>query len=89
MPFACPHCKGFLSFLGHIRSHRLPHTPLWIVELCGGLATGLEALLRASYAISSYAWIDTNPDAHTAASHRITYLRLLFPHLLPPKAIHD
>jgi hypothetical protein len=32
-----------------------PRIPLRIVELCGGLAIGLEALLRVGYAISSYA----------------------------------
>jgi len=62
---------GFVPNLRHIRSHRLPRIPLRVVELCVGLATGLEALLRAGYAIGSYAWVDTYPDAHTAASHRI------------------
>ena len=81
--------SGCVPSMGHIRPHRLPHTPLRIVELCGGLATGLEALLRADYAISSYTWIVTNPDANTAASHRITFLRLQFPHRIPPEAMHD
>ena len=81
--------SGYAPNLGHIRSHCLPHTPLRIVELCGCLATGLEALLGAHYAINSYTWVDTDMDAHTAASHRITYLRLQSPHLLPPEAIQD
>jgi hypothetical protein len=72
-----------------VRSHRLARIPLRSVDLSGCLDTGLEALLRVGYAISSYAWIDTDPDAHTVASHRIAYLRLQFPHLLPPGAIHD
>ena len=60
------------------------------MELCGGLVIGLEALLRVGYAIISDAWVDTDMDyAHTAASHRIAYLRLRFPHLLPSEAIHD
>ncbi len=79
--------SGYVPNLGHIRSHRLLWIPLRIVEHCGGLATGLEALLRVGYTISSYAWVNTDPDAHTVASHRIAYLRLKFPHLLPPEAI--
>ena len=80
--------SGYVPNFGHICSHRLPRIPPRIVELCGGLATGLDALLRVGYAISSYAWVDTNPDARTAASHRITYLRYQFPYLLPPEATH-
>jgi len=59
------------------------------VELCGRLATGLEALLRAGYAINSYAWADTDSDAHTATSHRVTHLRHQFPHLPPHEVIQD
>jgi len=36
----------YVSNLGHIRSHRLPRISLRILELCGGLATGLDALVR-------------------------------------------
>jgi hypothetical protein len=59
------------------------------MELCGGLTTGLEALLRAGYAINSYAWVDIDPDAHTAVSYRIADLKLQFPFLLPLEAIKD
>ena len=45
-------------------SHHLPREPLRIVELHGGLATGLKALLRVGYAIHSYVWVDIDPDAH-------------------------
>jgi len=64
--------SDYVPNLGHIRFLRLSRIPLRIVELCGGLATGLEALLIHGYEISSYAWVDTEPDAHTAASHRIS-----------------
>ena len=75
--------------LGQLRPHRLPRTPLRVVELCGGLATGLEALHRTGYVSRSYALVDTDPDAHTIASQRITYLRRKFPHILPPEAVQD
>ena len=81
--------SGYVPNLGHIRSHRLHRIPLWIVELRGGLATGLKSLRKDGYAISSYDWVNTYPGAHTVASHRIAYLRLQLPHLLPPEAIKD
>jgi hypothetical protein len=59
------------------------------VELCGGLATGLEALLIAGYAIRSYVWADTDPYAHSVVSHRIAHMQLQFPHLLPPETLMD
>jgi len=69
--------------------HRLPRIPLRVKELCGGLATGLHALLRTGYVIRSYVWVYTYPDAHTAAPQCIAYLRHKFPHLLPPEAVQD
>ena len=81
--------SSYVPNLGQIRSHRHPRAPLRIVELCGGFATGLKALLGAGYAINSYVWEGIDPDAHTAASHRIARLRLQFPHLLPPETTKD
>jgi hypothetical protein len=75
--------------LGQIRSHRLPRKPLQTVELCGGLATGLEAILIAGYAICSDVWVDIDPDAHMVVSNRITHLRLQISNLLPPEALTD
>ncbi len=46
--------SSYAQNLGQIRTHyKLPRIPLRIVELCEGLATGVEALLRNGYAISS------------------------------------
>jgi hypothetical protein len=59
------------------------------VELCGGLATGLEALLRAGYDIDSYVWVDIDIDEHTVVPRRIARLILQFPDLLSQKAIKD
>jgi hypothetical protein len=39
--------SSYISNLGHVRSHLHPRDPLRTVELCRGLATGLEALLKA------------------------------------------
>ena len=61
--------------------------PLVVVELCAGIATGLEALLRGGHYISSYTWADINPDAHQATGHRLAKLQRRFPAQLPPTAV--
>jgi hypothetical protein len=56
------------------------------MELYGGTATGLEALLKAGYHIKTYAWADTDPDAYTSLQHRITQMQEKYPGQLPPSA---
>jgi hypothetical protein len=46
--------SGYLPNMGQARSHRLHRDHLRVLELCGGLATGLEALLRDGYTIHCY-----------------------------------
>ncbi len=75
--------------VGQVRPHCLPRVPLRVVELCGNLATELMAILKAGYAIRSYVWVDTDPNAHSGVSHRIAHMCLQFPHLLPPEALMD
>ena len=70
-----------------LRPYRLPHRPLIIVDLDGGLATGIEALLNAGYGIISYAWVDIDPDAHATVSHRLPRMVKQYPHLLPSEGI--
>ena len=53
----------------------LRNTPVSLVEICGGIATGLEALQRAGHSIRSYAWADINPDAYLATKRRLRLLR--------------
>ena len=64
-----------------------PHRPLHVVEICAGISTGLEALLRAGHSIASYSWADINPDAHAAASHRLLALQARHPQQLPTAAL--
>ena len=61
----------------------LRNTPVSLVEICGGIATGLEALLRAGHSIRSYAWADINPDAYLATKRRLRLLRSRYPRQLP------
>ena len=39
------------------------------MEFCGGIATGLEAILKAGHAVASYMWADIDSDAHTATTN--------------------
>ena len=54
-----------------------------MLELYGEIATGLEALLKVGYHIKAYAWVDADPDAHTALQCRLTQLRERYPIHLP------
>ncbi len=69
--------------LRRITAYAILSRPLRITEICGSLATGLEALFRVGYAVASYIWTDTVPVAQAAVAHRLTRLRATYPHLLP------
>ena len=71
--------------LQQLGQHTLPHAPLTILELYGGTATGLEALLKAGHRVKTYAWADTDPDAYTSLQHRITQMREKYPANYPPR----
>ena len=68
-------------------AYSTPHRPLRNAELYGGLATGLEAILRMGYVVASYTCTDIYPDAQAAVAHRLSRLRVTYPHLLLSEAI--
>ena len=70
----------------HLPRYALPHRPLHLVELCGGIATRLEAALNAGLSIASNTWADIDPDAHTTTAHRLTRLQSRHPLLLTAEA---
>ena len=70
-----------------IPGYTLPHRPIHLVELCGGIAKGLESVLKAGHAVSSYTWANIDPGVHTATTHRLARLHNRHPLLLPPEAI--
>jgi hypothetical protein len=72
--------------LASLPRYYIPGSPIHMVELCGGIATGLEALLKAGHAVASYTWADVDPDAHAATTHRLARLLARHPLLLPPEA---
>ena len=57
------------------------------MELCGGIAIGLEAFLKSGHAVASYTWADIDPDTHTATTHKLAHLPNRHPLLLPPEAM--
>ena len=64
-----------------------PKGPIHLMELCGGIATFLEACLRNGLiSISRYTYADASPVARQAAHRRITRLQRRYPRLLPAAA---
>ncbi len=47
---------------------------LVVLDLCGGLATSLDAVLRLGYTVKAYAYADVDPEARWAAHHRLQQL---------------
>ena len=73
--------------LTNIPRYILPRRPIHLVELSRGMATRLEAILKAGHAVASYTWTDIDPDAHTATSHILARLHNRHPLLLPLEAM--
>jgi hypothetical protein len=67
--------------------YKIPKRPLTILEIYGGTAAGLEALLRTGHHITKYTWADTNPGTHTSTQHRLAQLQQQYPTQLPLTSI--
>ncbi len=61
---------------------------LLLIDLCGGLATSLDAVLRLGYKVQVYAYADVDAEARWAAHHRIQQLALTYPSQLPANTAH-
>lgn len=55
-----------------------------VIELCGGICAGLEALLQNGTIVRRYLYADTDPAARLAAQHRVQDLAMRFPQQLRP-----
>jgi hypothetical protein len=69
--------------------YKIPKRPLTILEIYGGTAAGLEALLRTGHHIQKYTWADINPDTHTSIKHRLAQLQQQYPTQLPLTSINQ
>ena len=59
-----------------------------LMELCGGLCAGLEAVLRNGVKVTQYLYADTMEAARMVASRRVEQLMVMYPHLLSRQAVH-
>jgi hypothetical protein len=71
----------------HLDEFKIPNRPLTILEIYGGTAAGLEALLRTGHHIQKYILANTNPDTHTSTKHRLAQLQQQYPTQLPLSSI--
>ncbi len=59
---------------------------LSLLELCAGISSSLEALLRADVRIQRYHYVDKDPLARKVAAFRLANLSARYPDLFPPSA---
>ena len=60
-----------------------------LVELCGGMCSGLEAWLKMGIRVNKYLYCDVDATAREVAQFRINNLVARYPHLLSPHAVAD
>ncbi len=59
--------------------HQAHQHGLVLVDLCGGLATTVDAVLRLGYTVRAYAYADVDAEARWAAYHRLQQLAVAYP----------
>jgi hypothetical protein len=57
-----------------------------LLELCAGISSTLEMLLRAGIRVNNYYYVDNNPKARLVARFRLGNLTATYPHLFPPSS---
>ena len=60
-----------------------------LLELCGGICTGLEAALRNGLVVQRYVYADKDKQAQLVAKHRVRHLQKNYPGLFPEVAAHQ
>lgn len=73
----------------HVVSWQPPADGLVVVEVFGGMATWLEALLRNGLKVSKYIFCDNEPITRKVASHRLSLLQAAYPGQLLATACID
>ena len=63
-----------------------PNAGICLVELFGGIATGLAAILQTGIKVRQYVYVDIDPVARQVARAHIRTLRQQYPTLLPREA---
>ena len=62
---------------------------LVLIELCAGIASGLEAILLQGWKVKRYYYVDIDPISRDIARHRVANLSARFPYQFPPTARVD
>jgi hypothetical protein len=62
------------------------HHGTTLLELCAGLAAGIEAVLLFGINVNAYYYVDRDPMAREIAQLRLAHLSATFPDLFPPTA---
>jgi hypothetical protein len=62
------------------------HHGITLLELCAGLASGIEAVLLSGIKVNAYYYVDRDPVAREIAQFRLANLSAKFPDLFPPTA---
>jgi site-specific DNA-cytosine methylase len=57
-----------------------------VIEFCGGISAGLEAILANKIVVRRYLYADTDGCAQAAARHRVQNLSMSYPYQLAPEA---
>ena len=60
-----------------------------VIELCGGIGAGLEAVLRAGIRVNKYKYVDIDHMARKVIAHKLVNLSARYPDLLPISAWRD
>jgi site-specific DNA-cytosine methylase len=79
--------KGQMACLRHMELHPLDvQHALCVLELCAGMGTGVEALLRAGFCVNHYIFVEADADARELLRHRLKNLTAEFPLQFPASA---
>ena len=75
------------STLVHPILWRPPNTMITLVELFGGIGTGLAAVLEVGLTVRWYVYVDNSLVSTCVARHHLHQLMVLYPQQLLPNAI--
>jgi hypothetical protein len=76
------------STLARLILWRPPDTGITLVELFGGIGTGLVAILEAGLTVKRYVYVDNSQVSTRVARHHLHQLMVLYPQQLHSTAIH-
>ncbi|CAI7854616.1 unnamed protein product [Closterium sp. NIES-54] len=64
---------------GEVLDKRILHKPIQMLELFGGLGTGMAATMKAGWRIEKWTYVEANPRVRMMAQHHVEILRRTYP----------